>query len=273
MIFVLSLMDQLGLPDPHLARLISEIELNIVRYTIDGVCTTDLSDNYCETKIQAAPAVDPQNICPGLQTLITQCGCCAASFVNFAEGICAIETTLDPSNTCMTGINNLLNTIKGCSETLGKTCAEIKYLLVHTATLSGVDPNWLQIAGNNPKLIAALTTAIAYAIGIDIAFITDLKIAAAASSTSGRRLLAAGDLTVTTTFKVPNNGVVLGTKVGLIGNMETLGMNELVASPGQLQGVTLTGQTTTNIATVGTSSASALYPLAGFLVALVLLQL
>jgi len=102
---------------------------------------------------------------------------------------------------------------------------------------------------------------IAFAIGVDIAVIIDLKIAAA--TTAGRRLLAAGDLQVTTTISIPQATANQAANEGLQGQLDPLGLNDAIqtsTSGGTLGTVSVNTLSTTNIATTQGNSASAATP-------------
>jgi len=257
LLFLIDIMDNFQLPDPDGSRAKAKLDLSIAQYVVFGVCSTDLKDQYCMPQLQSQGEVNPASPCDGVKTALTNVGCCAPSFVDFMQGVCKIDTFLHPASTCQSDIDKFRSGLQSCSVTLGKTCAEEKFLLLHNAVLHGVDPAWLAIPGNKEKLIAELKRVVAFALGVDVSFIIELKIAAALA-TNGRRLLQTGDLQVTTTTGVPNNGVVIGGKTGLIGNMETLGVNDMVQTPGQLGGASMEGQSTVNIAVIGSSDASSI---------------
>jgi len=253
-LFLLRVMDQLQLPDPNFARRNSTIAISAVAYTVNGVCSTDLQDKFCMPQLQAQSAGYD---CAGMSTFLKTTGCCAASILELSQGLCNLDQVMHPNSTCQAQINALTSQIKMCPGlTLGKTCAEEKYLLVHQAIISGVDPAWH--AANQAILIQELKKVIAFAIGIDIAFIIDLKIAAATNST-GRRLLQAGDLQATTTITVPNSAAGNSAFEGLTGQLEPLSLNDAVQTTtpgGTLNSVSVIGVSTTNVAVVPSTTAN-----------------
>jgi len=261
---IMKLMDAFGLPDPDNARRNSSIELAIVSFFVNGVCSTDLKDQFCMPKLQANP---PDFSCGGMANTVKTVGCCAQSLLDFVQGVCNVETTLNPAANCQANLNAVNSEIQSCTGlTLGKSCAEIKYILLHQAILSGIDPNWLTL--HQDVLIVELKKAIAFAIGIDVAYITELKIAAAL--TAGRRLLATGDLQVTSTITLPLYSASQSAAEGLQGNIDPLGVNDAIqtTSPsGSLANASIVGQSYTNIAVVNQNGASSATPTLAALVA------
>jgi len=251
MMVIMKLMDFFGVPDPNSTRAITEFVLGAMSYTFHGVCSTDLSDQFCMPRLQATP---PDFTCAGLTNTLKTDGCCAPSLLEFVQGICNIEKQINASTNCQFVLDTINTQIASCAGlTLGKPCAQLKYIILHQAILSGVDAAWF--AAHQAALSLEVQKAIAFAIGIDIAYVAQLKIAAA---TSGRRLLQNGDLVVTSTITMPQYSALQSANEALQGNMETLGINDAVQSTngGSLGNVTLTGQTLTNIAVLGTSGAS-----------------
>jgi len=261
MVFILDIMDALGLPDPQ-DRAIARFELDVLRYEVTGVCATDANNAYCMPKLQATTIAQPASVCNSISAFVTNAGCCARSWIDFNQGVCNIDQVIHPqTSTCQTQINQLETAIASCTNVkLGPSCAATKFLMMHEATLSGVDPNWLQNAQNMAALQNQLRTVIAYALGVDTTYIVALVIQAAATQNGRRLLQGPPDQTVYTNFTVPNNGVVIGATTGMIGSMETLGLNDLVTSPGTTTPATMTGVSVTNVAVVPTSGASMLCP-------------
>jgi len=268
-LFVMKVMDDFQLPDPNNDRRNAEFAVMLVAYTVNGVCSTDLQDNFCMVKLQQQ-ANDFS--CAGMTSFLTNVGCCAPSVLDFQQGLCNVDKTLHPAtSTCQTKLDAVNAEIAMCPNLkLGKTCAALKYLLVHQAIVSGIAPQWFAIQANKDALVAELKKVIAYAIGIDIALIIDLKIAAATANT-GRRLLQTGDLQATTTITVQQYGASKSATQGLTGELDPLGVSDAVQATtpgGNLAQPTITGQSVTNIAVLpGSNDASSATPMLALAVA------
>jgi len=259
-LFVMKLMDEFALPDPNNDRRNAEFALALISYTVNGVCSTDLQDKFCMIKIQQQPV---DFTCAGMGTFLKNVGCCAPSVIDFAQGLCNVDKAVHPiASTCQANIDAINTQISNCPGlNLGLNCAKVKYLLLHTAVVTGIAQAWFAVPANKARLIEELKKVIAFAIGVDIAFITKLEIAAAAAG-NGRRLLQAGSLSVTTTVTVPNGGGYKSATQGLTGELDPLGVNEAVqvTTPGGSLGQpTIVGLTTTNIA-ANSNDASAVSP-------------
>jgi len=263
-IFVLNVMDDFNLPDPNDARRNARFGLSLIAFTVNGVCSTDLSDSFCMIKLQQTPA---DFSCAGLGGFLKTVGCCAPSAIELYQGLCNVDKAVHPTTSnCQTSIDAINMQVSNCpSIKLGLTCAKLKFLIVHQAILSGITSAWF--AANKDRLIDEVKKVIAFAVGIDIALITDLKIIAAVTG-NGRRLLAAGDLQVTTTITVPNYGASLSANTGLIGELDPLGVNDAIQSTtpgGSLGQPTIVGQSTTNVAVLPSSDAFSVSPFYGAL--------
>jgi len=139
-LFIMKLMDGFNLPDPDHSRALAIFGLSALSYTVNGVCSTDLQDQFCMPKLQATPA---DFSCAGMGNYLKTVGCCAPSLINFASGLCKIDLIVHPLSPCQTKLNLLQTQINSCpGVTLGKPCAEIKYQLLHQAIVSGVAADW-----------------------------------------------------------------------------------------------------------------------------------
>jgi len=256
-LFLMKLMDSFHLPDLDHSRAAAIFGLSAISYTINGVCSTDLQDQYCMPKLQATNA---DFSCAGMGNYLKTVGCCAPSLVDFVQGLCNLDQVIHPTtSTCQPSIDTMKTQINSCTGiTLGKPCAEIKYQLLHEAIVSGVAADWY--AAHKDALVTELKKVIAFAIGVDIAVIIDLKIAAA-TATAGRRLLADGDLQVTTTISIPQAGANQAATEGLKGELDPLGLNDAIQTStpggGSLGSATVTTLSTTNVAVVGNSAYTA----------------
>jgi hypothetical protein len=257
-LFTMKVMDQLQLPDPNSARQKAEIAVSIVEYTVNGVCSTDLQDQFCLPKLQAQSAgLD----CAGMTTYLKATGCCAPSILDFSQGLCNLDQVVHPTtSTCQAQIDSTKAAIQMCSGlNLGPTCAKEKYLLVHQAIVSGIDATWY--AAHKDTLVQELKQVIAFDIGIDVGLIIGLEIAAATNST-GRRLLQSGDLQATTTINVPNAGASSSAFEGLTGQLEPLSLNDAIQKTtpgGTLNSASVMGTSTTNVAVIPAANANTAY--------------
>jgi hypothetical protein len=263
----MKVMDQFQLPDPNNVRRDAEIILMLISYTVNGVCSTDLRDQYCMIKLQAQPT---DYTCAGMENYLKTVGCCAPSALEFAQGLCNVDKTLRPAmSTCQAGIDGVNAQLATCPNLkLGQTCALLKYLLIHQALITGVAPAWFAIAANKLALIEEVKKVIAFAVGIEIARLIEIKIVAATVGT-GRRLLQTGDLQVTTNITVPHFAASKSATQGLMGELDSLGVNDAIQEStigGTLGQPTITGQSTTNIARVNENDAASVAPM--FVVAL-----
>jgi hypothetical protein len=259
-LFVIKLMDDFQLPDPNDDRRKAAFALLAMSYVVNGVCSTNLQDQYCLPKLQANPLVDTS--CTGFSTFLKSAGCCAPSLIDFGRGLCRLDQMARPGSTCQAEVDAISNQVSLCPGlTLGKTCAALKFLLLHEAIVTGIAAEWFAIAANQARLKEELKRVIAFAIGIDILLITELKIAARAAA--GRRLLQTGDLQVTTTITVPQYGASRSAMEGLKGELNPLGVNDAVqmTTPGgSLSSPSITGQSVTNIAVLEANAASSITP-------------
>jgi hypothetical protein len=267
-LLVLRLMDSFSLPDPNNQRRDSIFILRAISYTVNGVCSTDLEDKFCMPKLQATPT---DLTCAGMGNYIKTVGCCAPSLIEFAQGLCNLDQVVHPlTSDCQPNLDALKTQINSCPGiTLGKPCAQIKYQLVHEAVVSGVAAAWY--LAHKAELEMELKKVIAFAIGVDIALIAEIKTAAA---TSGRRLLAAGDLQVTTTISIPQFSANQAAMEGLQGELDPLGLNDAVQTAGgSLGSVSVTTVSTTNVAVVSPNSNSASAATPALVVAVVVVGL
>jgi len=244
----MELMDAFGLPDPGGDRHNQTLMLSALYFTVSGVCSTDLNDQFCMPKLQATPN---DFSCGGMTNYLATVGCCAPSLLDLMQNLCNVDKLSNPTTSvCQTTINNINTQINSCKNVmLPKPCAEIKYQLLHHAIVSGVDAAWF--AAHQDLLAGELKKVIAYAVGIDPSLILDLTVAPAA--TSGRRLLQIGDLQVTTTITIPQFNANQAAIEGLQGELESLGVNDAIQSTtpgGSLGNATIISQSTTNIAIV-----------------------
>jgi len=251
-LFALKVMDALMIPDLDHSRQQSEQQLILTSYVVNGVCATDLKDNYCVIQLQQQPT---DYSCAGMTNYLKTVGCCAPSVLNFQQGLCNVDKTVNPTtSTCQAQLDAVNSQIASCPNLqLGKTCALLKYLLVHQAILSGIAPAWLAIQANHDALIVELKKVIAYAVGVDVSLIIDLTLAvAAATPGTGRRLLdTPTNYQMTSTVTVPQASASQSATEGLAGNLDTLGVGNLLDSTtpgGSLSQPTITGQSVTNIA-------------------------
>jgi hypothetical protein len=258
-LFVMKLMDDFALPDPNQDRAKLKFGLSLISFTVNGVCSTDLKDQFCMIKIQQTPA---DLTCAGMGTFLKNVGCCAPSVFDLYQGLCNVDQAVKLAqggvSNCQTQLNAVRTQIDSCAGlSLGLSCAKVKYLLVHNALVTGIAPAWLALAANKIRLIIELKKVIAFAIGVDIALITELKIAAASN---GRRLLQTGAIEVTTTITPPSFGATKSANE-LIGELDPLGVNDAIQTTtpgGSLGQPTVVGLSTTNIA--ATNDASAVSP-------------
>jgi len=149
-LFVLKLMDEFRLPDPNNERPLAKLVLSGMSYIVNGICSTDLKDAYCMPKLQTKPT---DLSCTGMTNYLSTAGCCAPSVLEFAQGLCSLEKLLAPASACQTEIDAVTTQINSCV-TLGKTCAQIKYELIHEALVTGIASEW--VTANKDRLIAEL---------------------------------------------------------------------------------------------------------------------
>jgi hypothetical protein len=256
-LFAIKLMDDFQLPDPNGERRKTAFALLAMSYVVNGVCSTNLQDQYCLPKLQANPLVDTS--CTGLRTFLSSTGCCAPSIVDFGRGLCRLDQMVHTASTCQADVDAIENRVSLCPGlTLGKTCAALKFLLIHEAIVTGIAAEWFAIAANQATLKEELKKVIAFAIGIDILLITEINIVARAAA--GRRLLqTTSDIQVTTTLTVPQYGASRSAMEGLKGELNPLGVNDAVqmTTPGgSLSSPTITGQSVTNISVVENAASS-----------------
>jgi hypothetical protein len=261
-LFVMKLMDDFALPDPNQDRAKLKFGLGLISFTVNGVCSTDLKDQFCMIKIQQTPA---DWTCAGMGTFLKNVGCCAPSAFDLAQGLCNVDKAVKIAQGGTSGCQGQLDAVRMQIDScpglnLGLSCAKVKYLLVHSALVTGIAPAWFAVAANKVRLIIELKKVIAFAIGVDIALITDLKIAAATAG-NGRRLLQTGGIQVTTTITPPSFGATKSANE-LIGELDPLGVNDAIQTTtpgGSLGQPTIVGQSTTNIA-ANSNDASAVSP-------------
>jgi len=268
MIGIINLQDQLALPD-NSSNPRDQVRTQLLATLIvkQGICTTDLKNNFCMPQLQSVNA-NFANPCTGLAAVVGSVGCCAASIISFEMGVCQLSILLGQNTTCVAQIQQFQGVLQSCSTAsppvvLGPTCAEIKFAILVKLIVSGIDPLWWAVAANHNLLLALIQKIAAYNAGLNATAVT------VTSGGTGRRLLAGNSVPVTATITVQSADEYTSAQSGLsaTANLETLDLNGNVPSSG-VSPVQLTSSGV-NPPTPATSSATATKTAFAFAIALV----
>jgi len=248
---LLDLMDVIGLPDNGTqTRAQERLGFEVTLFFRAGICSTDLSNNFCLPEIQSEPNPDFSNICNALATMKSNVGCCAASYFDFSIKVCYMAVLLaaaqNQTNNCTASVAQIQLALSTCADAtppvnLGQTCAAIKFSLGVKLVVSGLAAAWWQAAVNQQTLLNTIQQIVAFNGGVDPQNVT------VSSPNQGRRLLQGAPVTVTAAISVGSSTDATAVMGGLspTSNLETLTLTQNTQAQG-LSGVQVTSQGVTN---------------------------